>query len=431
MKAARFACPMLIAAAASPPALGAPSPADEAKLSEAAHLTDVLRLALERNPGLAEEEARARAAAARGRAAGHLPDPELKYEQWGVSLARPYGLDRADTVMVGLRQMFPAWGARAAGARGAEEEAARATAGSRAHRQELAGQVRQTYAAYARADEELRLHLEHVGLMAHLLELARLNQRTGHGSLQDTLRMELELTRLHTDVARIEREHRSSRAMLNTMMDRAPDAALGPPDPLAPPAEVDAAALERGVDDRRAEIGAAERALARSQALADAAWRAAHFPTVSVGLDYWYRPLSAESHHAYGAMVAINLPWLTGRGTDEARAAEQLVAADEHALAAARNAAHFQLQDAATRVRAAQQSFLLVEGQLLVQARRGFEAARAAYTTGAGDGVALLDASRLFLQARIERLQALAELVQGQAELERAAGVAAGEGARP
>ncbi len=65
--------------------------------------------------------------------------------------------------------------------------------------------MRRTYATYYGADQELRLHLEHVGLTSRVLELARLNQRTGHGSLQDVLRLELELTRLHTDVARIER----------------------------------------------------------------------------------------------------------------------------------------------------------------------------------------------------------------------------------
>jgi len=40
----------------------------------------------------------------------------------------------------------------------------------------------------------------------------------------------VELSRLHTDVAAIEQERKSSRAMLNTLMARAPDARLGPPE---------------------------------------------------------------------------------------------------------------------------------------------------------------------------------------------------------
>src|SRR5207253_780784 len=120
----------------------------------------------------------------------------------------------------------------AARAPAAREDAGGAHELARGRAQEVAAQVRRTYAAYYKADQELRLHLEHVGLTSRVLELARLNQRTGHGSLQDTLRLEVELTRLHTDVARIEREQRSSRALLNALMDRQPDAPLGPPEAL-------------------------------------------------------------------------------------------------------------------------------------------------------------------------------------------------------
>src|SRR5262249_43654373 len=138
-------------------------------------------------------------------------------------------------------------------------------------RQETAAQVRRTYALYYRADQELRLHLEHAGLTSRIVELARLNQRTGHGSVQDVLRLELELTRVHTDVTRIEREQRSSRALLNALMDRSPDAPLGPPEALAvavPPGG-DVATLERAVDANRPEIDAAARAVRRSEALLD------------------------------------------------------------------------------------------------------------------------------------------------------------------
>ena len=48
-----------------------------------------------------------RRAAARRR---DCPILELKYEQWGVPLARPYALDEANTLMLGVRQTFPAWG---------------------------------------------------------------------------------------------------------------------------------------------------------------------------------------------------------------------------------------------------------------------------------------------------------------------------------
>jgi outer membrane protein, heavy metal efflux system len=404
--------------------------ADQAELARSARFETILRVALERNRDLAETLARARAAEARSQAASRLPDLELKYEQWGVPLSRPYALDRADTLMLGVRQLFPAWGSLDARGRAAEEEAGSVQDSSRARRQEIAAQVRRTYAVYYKADQELRLHLEHVGLTSRVLELSRLNQRTGQGSLQDVLRLELELTRLHTDVARIEREQRSSRALLNALMDRPPEAPLGPPEDLtvAPTREV--APLERNLDTNRPEVAAASRAVRRSEAVLEGTRRAARFPNVMVGVDYWYMPMNPAFQHGYGAMVGINLPWFSGRRRAEERDAEASVQAERHALESTRNVVRYELRDAAARVESARQSFTIIDQDLLAQAKRSLDATQAAYATGHGDAVGLLDALRSYLQVRIERVRALAELAASQADLERAAGTLAVEGAR-
>jgi outer membrane protein TolC len=398
---------------------------DEAELARTARLDTILRVALERNRDVAENEARARAAEARSGAASRLPDLEAKYEQWGVPLARPYALNEANTLMFGVRQTFPAWGTLDARGRAAAEDAGSAADTLRARRQEIAAQVRRTYAIYYRSDQELRLHLEHAGLTSRIVELAKLNQRTGHGSVQDVLRLELELTRVHTDVARIEREQRSSRVLLNALMNRPPDAPLGPPEDLAVVPSTDVRALERGLGANRPEIDAAARAVRRSEALLDVARRSGRYPQLMVGLDYWYMPTFVEFQHAYGAMVAINLPWLSGRHRDEEREAEQTVIAERHALEAAQVAVRYELRDAAARVDSAKQSFTIVDQDLLVQARKSLEATQAEYAAGRGDAAAILDALRSYLQVRIERVRALAELASSEADLERAAGTLA------
>ena len=402
---------------------------DDAELARTARLETILRVALERNRDVAENQARARAAEARSQAASRLPDLEAKYEQWGVPLSRPYDLSRADTLMIGVRQSFPAWGSLDARGRAAAEDAGSARDAARARQQEVAAQVRRTFATYYRADQEQRLHLEHAGLTSRVIELAKLNQRTGHGSLQDVLRLEVELTRLHTDIARIEREEHSSRALLNALMDRPADAPLGPPEDLSVVPTRDVATLERGLDTNRPEIGAAARAVRRSEALLDAATSSARVPTLMIGLDYWYMPMNMDTHHGYGAMVAINLPWFSGRRRDEQREAEQTVQAEQNALASTRNAVRYELRDAAARVESARQSFTIIDQDLLAQAKRSLDATQAAYAAGSSDTISLLDALRSYLQVRIERVRALAELASSQADLERASGTLALEGA--
>jgi outer membrane protein, heavy metal efflux system len=406
------------------PPVPTPSP-DEAALAQQASLDAILRIALARNPALQEADERVLASRERQVTAARLPDPELKYEQWAVPLSRPYALDQADTLMLGLSQSFPARGSRAAAARGAAEETAMASEERRARAQDLAAQVRRAYFDYAGAEREAAFHLEQLDVATRLVEIGGANYQAGRGTQQDVLRLILEVARLHTDVATLEQRRRSGRALLNTLMARPPDAPLGPPAPIAPfSAGPGAAEPEQRLETSRPELAAAARAVLRSEAALEGARSEARWPGVMVGADTWLMP-HGDPHLAYGLMVSVNLPWLNERRRAEVRAAEHLLAADRAALEAARNAALYQLTDAAARLEAAQQVYRLLDTDVVPQARRSFEAARAAYTAGTGNALALLDAMRSVLDARVEQSRALVQLESSLADLERAAGTAA------
>jgi outer membrane protein TolC len=188
------------------------------------------------------------------------------------------------------------------------------------------------------------------------------------------------------------------------------------------------ASLEGALDANRPELGAAARAVKRGEATLDEVRRSARFPTVMVGLDYWYMPMNADTHHGYGAMLSMNLPWFSGRRREQEREAEQALRAERHALASTRNAVRYELRDAGARAAAARQAFAIIDQDLLAKSRRSLEATQAAYAAGQGDAAVLLDALRSYLQVRIERLRALAEVTASQADLERAAGTLALEG---
>jgi outer membrane protein TolC len=407
---------------------GGGADAQDRALAGEARLDVILAAVNERNPELREASARAEAGEARAAAAARLPDLELKGELWAVPLARPLAFGEANTIMVGLRQAFPAWGSLDARGRLAREEAAAAGDGARARRQALIADARRAYAAFFRAEREHRIHLEHVGLTSQLLEVARARYAVGGGTQQDLLRLQSELSRLHVDVATIDQQHRSAQALLNALMARPPDAALGPPPDVDVTALLAAAGDEAAardaelhLADRRPELQAAARAVRRGEAALDLARREADLPTVMVGADYWYMP-TFSVHHAYGAMVAVSLPWLNPRHRDEVHGAERAAVADRSALEAQQAAARYQLHDAAARVEAARQTLLIVHERVLPDARRSFESARALFQTGQGDVTPVLDAARAYLQVRIDEARAIADLESSRAELARAAG---------
>ncbi len=150
-----------------------------------------------------------------------------------------------------------------------------------------------------------------------------------------------------------------------------------------------------------------------------------------VGVDYWYMPTFAEFHHAYGAMVG-DQPALA-LGAPARRGARSRGDASPPNGTRSNRRETRSATSCATPPRAStrrEQSFTIIDQDLLVQARRSLDATQAEYAAGHGDAAAILDALRSYLQVRIERVRALAELASSQADLERAAGTLAVEGGK-
>jgi cobalt-zinc-cadmium efflux system outer membrane protein len=400
------------------------------ELADETQLSTVLRIALEKNAALAEAGARSHAASERVSAAAQLPPLQFEYQLWAAPLERPYALDQAEMHMFGVKQTFPAFGSLGGQTRMATAEAKAAAADRRTMEQEIAARVQRAYAEYYRADRERLIRLDHVRLAQQVLDIARAAYQGGRGSQQDVLRAMVELSRLHNDLAALEGQWRSARGLLNALMSRPSDA------PLGPPAQIDLAqtlaraeSLERTsivASERRPELEAATGAIQARENALESAKSSAAWPEVMVGLQYMYLPTSSEPH-AYGAMLGVSLPWLSGGYDDKVRAARAALAAERSALSNVRNAAQYELYEATERLKAAHESLAIIDRDLLAQSQQSFESAQALYRSGQGDSLPLFDALRSLLEARIERERALALLATAIADVERAAGGSARE----
>lgn len=403
---------------------------EHAGLAREAKLEAILALALRRNPDLDEARLRVEAMLSRVAMAGRWPDLEWKQEVWGIPLARPWGVDRAQMLMFGLRQTIPAPGTVDARARAALEDARLGDAQREVRALELATRVRRVYLEYYLAGEERRVLSEQLKLLGRMIELARGSYRAGLGGQADVLRLSLEAARLRGELTTVDQQLASARVVLNALMDRRLDAPLGPaPEPRPEAARVRLAELERSLAERLPELGAARAAIRRGEAVLAGARAGSRWPSFMVGVDYMLMPTGTEHKHGYGAMLGINLPWFSRRRRDEVREAEHVVAAEHRALDATRLFARQQLRDAALRYEAARVRLSIVEGQVLIDARRMLESAQAAYSAPqSGDALGLLDALRSQLAARIERARTLVRLQLALVDLERWAGGAAPRG---
>jgi cobalt-zinc-cadmium efflux system outer membrane protein len=281
--------------------------------------------------------------------------------------------------------------------------------------------VRQAFAEYYRADREYGVHLDHVRVAQQILELARAVYQGGRGSQRDVLRASLEMARLHNDVASIERDRRTTRALLNTLIARAPGAPLGPPAALEPIDERRLTQLENLLEGHRPEVAAAEHAVQVRASELDATRASARWPSFMVGLQYMYMPPEAERHN-YGVMFSMSLPWFNPAHAEAVRAAEATLAAERSALTSTRSAARYELYEAAERLKAARESLAIIERDLVPLAQQSFESAEAAYQGGQSDLSGTFDALSALLDIRIERERALVRVDTAGADLERAAG---------
>lgn len=414
---------LMVAAAPVPHPDGAvlASEGDEAALAAEARLDLVLRSARARNPDLREVRERTAAARARTGGAEALPEPELQLQLWQQPLEKAFDPKGGGMVMLGLRQPLPAPGTRGARGRVAQAEASAFEAMARARAADLLQQARRGLAEYALAEREHAIHLDHMELTSRFTELARASYQEGRLSKQEFLRASAELARVHADIVATAQARRASRAFLNTLMGRDPDAPLGPAR-LDPPAETEFSLEEsEHALEERPEVAAAARAVERSGAALEVSQRASRWPGFMVGADASYMPM--DGTRTYTLMAGMTLPWLWGRRSSDVAEAEHLHAADQAALESARRAARLQVRDAKSRLDAAREAYDILDGQVVPQWQQAAQATQAAFASGqAADALAVLDANRGYLQVRLERVRALARLHGALGDLERAAG---------
>ena len=133
-------------------------------------------------------------------------------------------------------------------------------------------------------------------------------------------------------------------------------------------------------------------------------------------------PAAAGDRDGYGAMLMLNLPWLSGKRADQRRAADADLAAARAARTGAEQKALAELRDAHARATSAAKIHALYVAEIVPRAQRVEEASRSAYAAGNGSFLEVLDASKSLLEAKISSDRAHAGFEQALSDLELALG---------
>jgi outer membrane protein TolC len=121
-------------------------------------------------------------------------------------------------------------------------------------------------------------------------------------------------------------------------------------------------------------------------------------------------------------MLAINLPWFTGKKAAEARRLGHVTRAEEAALESARNRVRFEVRDAWNRFEAARKALALYRKELLPKSEQTVDVSRASYEKDKASFLDLLDSERSLRDVKLAQIQALVAVESATADLERAVG---------
>ena len=384
-----------------------------------ATLDEVVAIARRLSPDLAARALDTEAAQARVAIAGSLADPTLRITSDEID--RTSG-PRQNKMFFTVEQEFPLWGKLDLRREQAAADVARSRADTRATEVELIEKVKVAFALYYESDQAIRTTEDLHRVVHDMARVARERYAQGRGLQQEVYKAEVEITRLSTEIVRLEAKRRSAAARLNALLARPIDAPVARPVKLrALPSDAEltldaliqrARAGNPSLAGHDAQIAAAT----SGKQLADKNW----YPDVMLKAGAIDR--TGNGPNGYLAEIGLRVPLQWGLHQAQQREA----AAQVGAAQARRQAQELQIQgelgEFAADFAGSRRTADLIRTQLLPQSQALLRSGVAGYGLGRAELVDVLRAEHDLANLRIELLSAEFDQQRQLAAIERLIG---------
>jgi len=391
---------------------------------EPARLADLLVEARARNPELIAARAHWESVTKRPSQVGSLPDPRISVRNFGVG--HPFSaLDTSNFAFVslGFSQEIPFPGKLKLRANIALEEARGEEQRYRQLELDVFSQVKLNYYEYFYVVKALQAVSENRNLLRKFEKIAEARYSVGRGIQQDVLRAQLELTLLRDREEVLRRHRETAVAAINTLLNRPPDEALGPPDEIQQssfPSQL--TKLYQQARQHSPALRAQEHRVSRAAAALNLS-RKGYRPDFRFGFEWQHTGPMFRDYYvaAFEAKIPVYF-WRKQRFAVEESASKLAEARHTH-TAVARNL-QFQVKDDYLQARAADRLVYLYKTAIVPQATLALESAISAYEVGSVDFLSLISAATVLLDYKLEYYKQLAAYQQALAKMEPSLGTA-------
>jgi outer membrane protein TolC len=405
-------------------ALAGTARAEQAAKPEPLQLDRLIEMALERNPQLQALRSAIAAERAKVPQARALPDP-----MFAVMFDDVLHPDRG--IGYEARQPIPWPGKLGLMSRAAALSADRAVTDYTEKAFEVVAEVKKAYYDLHFLDQSVELTTANKDLLGDFAKIAQTKYSVGAGIQQDVLRAQVAQSRMLDDLLMLNQEQVSARARLNALLNRPPDAPLGPAAELArhkvslPQHSLEEVALEQRAMLKGMRLMTAEaetmRALAQRDLKPDYEVRLGVQPGMEMG-----------SAARVTGMVMFTVPLYHRTKQDQTiaqRTAE--LAAAQSAYEAQKTMTFAMIRDIAAMLERSDRQAELLHGGIIPQAQLSLESARAGYQVGKVDFLTLLDSQMGLYDSLRDYYRAVTDYEKGVADLERAVGAPLDNMAQP
>lgn len=403
---------------------GAPLPGAGVLPAEAG-LEEYVRLALTQNPAIRQAVRRVQVLGWQVPQVTSLDDPM-------INLIPPTG-DMIQTAAgmidgsAGVSQKIPFPGKLGARGRIVEESVRMALHDLAEVRIATVARVQKAYDAYYLADVSIQITRESEQLLRQIRDVAAARYRSGTATQQDVLRAEVELYELVNSLITLEQERATAAALLNSLMSRAVDA------PLPPPQEFGLERVEWELPEAMATAVESNPRLARlqSQIERDMASielaKLGYFPDLTVGYSYTFigpglSPV-ATGDDAWNLAFGLNLPIWWQRLRARVLEANAQTLSSVEGYEDVRNILFFEIQDTLVKIDTQYRQGVLFRDLIVPRSWQTVEVSTSAYRAGALEFTALIDNWRKWLDSSLAYQRALVGLEQRFADLQQLMGI--------
>lgn len=397
-----------------------------AQAQEVLKLPDLLKEAEAKSPMLAAKKSAYEAAKERIPQAGALDNPMLGLGIQSVPIDT-FAFNREDMTgkMLELSQTLPFFGKRELKRQAARAEAQAVEAEYRSQALMLRSEVKAAYYELYLVRKSLQTVEKNLSLMDTFKKATESSYSVGRGMLKDVIKAQVEISMLVEKKINLEKEEAAKRAYLASLLGRETPVS-GEVEDIAPTAlKLDREALIASATENRPAIAAAQARIEEAKAKAASAYRE-RYPDFNFKVSYMQRDRlkdGTDQPDMISAMVSVDLPvWYRTKLNPMVReaAAEQSMAASERDAALVETRS--KIYSMASEIEQSDRMLKLYKDVLIPQANQDVSAGLAAYETGGGDFLMLLDSRRTLFDLELNYYSTLAMREKAVAELEAATG---------